>query len=73
MWTTRLRRYGGKQAIEERRRAAIVMLSQASTRAISQKLRDEARETLKWLHEHELRCLNHEETEFWATQIELSN
>ena len=66
--TSRLRRKGGYAAIMAARQEQVVVLSQASSKAASQKLRDEARETLKWLHEHPLRSLNAQEVTFWKEQ-----
>ncbi len=69
-WSARLRRHGGAQALAAKRQAQIVMLSRASSNGTSEKIRLEARDTLKWLHENEKRALTADEVRFWQEQAE---
>jgi hypothetical protein len=63
MWTRRLKRYGGLAGITARRLVQTRMLVRAQ-RHIG-KVAALADDTLKWLAENELRCLNDAEVEWW--------
>jgi hypothetical protein len=62
-WTRRLRRHGGRANIAAKRHRQEIMLLRAMHRP--GKTADEARETLKWLRENEVRCLTLAEEERW--------
>jgi hypothetical protein len=64
MWTTRLKRHGGRGAIVEKRRRQTVMLLRAFSNG-GKPIEAEAKETLKWLQENDNRCLTVAEEERW--------